>query len=59
MDNLGYLFAANVFVWGGIFYYLFRIKKHQQSLQNDLDLIKAFFQKESKIGGSCFTISVK
>ena len=48
MDNLGYLFAANVFVWGGIFYYLFRIKKRQQSLQNDLDLIKESFEKESK-----------
>ena len=48
MDNLGYLFAANVFVWGGIFYYLFCIKKHQKSLQNDLALIKESFEKESK-----------
>jgi len=48
MDNLAYLFAANVFVWGGIFYYLFRIKKHQKSLQSDLDLIKESFKKESK-----------
>ena len=48
MDNLGYLFAANVFVWGGIFYYLLRIKKHQKSLQNDLILIKESFEKESK-----------
>ena len=46
MDNLGYLFAANVFVWGGIFYYLFRIKKQQQSLQNDLDLLKEMYKKE-------------
>ena len=45
MDNLEYLFAANVFVWGGIFYYLFRIKRHQQSLQNDLDLIKEAVKK--------------
>ena len=48
MDNLGYLFAANVFVWGGIFYYLLRIKKHQKSLQNDLNLIKESLEKESK-----------
>ena len=48
MDNLGYLFAANVFVWGGIFYYLFRIKKHQQSLQNDLDVIKEAVEKGTK-----------
>ena len=48
MNNLGYLFAANVFVWGGIFYYLFRIKRHQQSLQNDLDLIKEVIGKGSK-----------
>ncbi len=45
MDNLEYLFAANVFVWGGIFYYLFRIKRYQQSLQNDLDLIKETVKK--------------
>jgi CcmD family protein len=45
MNNLEYLFAANVFVWGGIFYYLFQIKKYQQSLQNDLDLIKEAIKK--------------
>ena len=48
MDNLEYLFAANVFVWGGIFYYLFRIKRFQQSLQNDLDLIKEAVKKGSR-----------
>ena len=48
MNNLGYLFAANVFVWGGIFYSLFRIKKYQQSLQNDLDLIKEAVEKGSQ-----------
>ena len=45
MNNLEYLFAANVFVWGGIFYYLFRIKKYQQSLQDDLELIKEAIKK--------------
>ncbi|MBT4260756.1 MAG: CcmD family protein [Nitrospina sp.] len=48
MDNLEYLFVANVFVWGGIFYYLFRIKKYQQSLQNDLNLIKEAIKKGSQ-----------
>jgi CcmD family protein len=48
MDNLEYLFAANVFVWGGIFYYLLRIKKYQQSLQNDLNLIKVAIKKGSQ-----------
>ena len=48
MDNLEYLFAANVFVWGGIFYYLFRIKKYQQSLQSDLNLIKEAIKKGSQ-----------
>ena len=48
MDNLEYLFAANVFVWGGIFYCLFRIKRYQQSLQNDLDLIKEAVKKGSQ-----------
>lgn len=48
MNNLGYLFAANLFVWGGVFYYLFRIKKHQRSLQNDLELIKEAVEKGTK-----------
>jgi len=48
MVNLEYLFAANVFVWGGIVYYLFRIKRYQQSLQNDLDLIKEAVKKGSQ-----------
>jgi len=48
MDNLEYLFAANVFVWGGIFYYLFRIKRYQQSLQNVLDLINEAVKKGSQ-----------
>ena len=48
MNNLEYLFAANVFVWGGIFYYLLRIKKYQQSLQNDLNLIKVAIKKGSQ-----------
>jgi len=48
MDNLDYLFASNDLVWGGIFYYLFRIKRYQQSLQNDLDLIKEAVKKGSQ-----------
>ena len=48
MNNLEYLFVANVFVWGGIFYYLFLIKKYQRSLQNDLDLIKEAIKKGHK-----------
>ena len=48
MDNLEYLFAANAFVWGGIFYYLFRIKRYQKSLQNDLALIKEAVDKGSQ-----------
>ena len=48
MNNLEYLFAANVFMRGGIIYYLFRIKKYQQSLQNVLDLIKEAVEKGSQ-----------
>lgn len=40
MDNLGFLFAANLFVWLGVFIYLFRLMKSSQSLQKDLDLLK-------------------
>jgi len=48
MANLDYLFVANVFVWGGLFYYLFGIKRFQQSLQNDLDLLKEAVKKGSQ-----------
>ncbi|MDP7557719.1 MAG: CcmD family protein [Nitrospinaceae bacterium] len=48
MKFMEYLFAANVFVWGGIFYYLFHIKRHQRSLQNDLDNIKKAVDKGTK-----------
>lgn len=48
MDNLGFLFAANVFVWGGIIYYLFTLKKRSQSLRKDLDLLQDVIGKESE-----------
>lgn len=47
MGNLGYLFAANAFVWAGIFYYLFTLKKRNLSLERDLQLLKEVIEKES------------
>ncbi len=47
MDNLGYLFAANVFVWGGIFVYVFSLVRRSHFLQKDLDLLKESLKKES------------
>jgi len=47
MNNLGYLFAANLFVWGGVFIYLFRLMKQNQSLQKDLDLLRETLKKGS------------
>ncbi len=48
MDNLGYLFAANAFVWGGIFFYVATLKNRQQALRKDLELLKEIVDKESK-----------
>jgi len=47
MGNLGYLFAANVFVWGGVIAYVFSLVRRHHSLQKDLDLLKESLKKES------------
>lgn len=47
MKNLGYLFAVNVFVWGGIFVYVFSLIRRSNSLKKDLDLIKESLKKDS------------
>lgn len=46
MKNFGFLFAANAFVWGGIFLYVFSLMKRNQSLRKDLDLLKESLNKE-------------
>ena len=48
MNYLGYLFAANVFVWGAIISYLFRLMKKNNTLQRDLDLLKEALRKDSE-----------
>jgi len=45
MDHLGYLFAANAFVWGGVLFYLFTLRKRSQALEKDLDLLKQIVDK--------------
>lgn len=45
MDYLGYLFAANAFVWGGVLYYLLMLRKRSQALKKDLDLLKDILDK--------------
>ena len=40
MDNLGFLFAANVVVWGGIISYVYTIRKSNRALEKDLELLK-------------------
>ena len=47
MKNLGFLFAANLFVWGGIFVYVFSLVRRNHSLKRDLDLIKESLEKDS------------
>ncbi len=48
MKNLGFLFAANAVVWGGIFLYVFSLMKRNQSLRKDLDLLKESLSKEGE-----------
>ena len=45
MNQLGYLFAANAFVWAGIFLYVFRLMKRNRELRKDLELLKETFNK--------------
>jgi CcmD family protein len=46
MDNLGFLFAANAFIWGGIIYYVYTLKKRSRALEKDLELLKENLSKE-------------
>ena len=48
MDNFGFLFAANAFVWGGIIYYVFTLKQRSRNLEKDMELLKETINKESK-----------
>ncbi len=47
MDNFGFLFAANAFVWSGIIYYVFTLKQRNQALEKDLELLKEAIARES------------
>ena len=47
MDNLGFLFAANAFVWAGVIFYVFTLKKRNHCLERDLQLLKETVEKES------------
>ena len=46
MDNLNFLFAANVFVWGGIVFYVYTLKQRNRALEKDLNLLKEILSKE-------------
>ena len=48
MDNFGFLFAANTFVWIGIIYYIFTLKKRNRVLEKDVELLKEAIGKESR-----------
>ena len=48
MDNFGFLFAANAFVWGGIIYYVFTLKQRSRNLEKDIELLKETINKESQ-----------
>ncbi len=40
MDNLNFLFAANVVVWSGIVYYVYTLRQRSRALEKDLELLK-------------------
>ncbi|MBT5028393.1 MAG: CcmD family protein [Nitrospinaceae bacterium] len=46
MDNLGFLFAANAFVWGGIIFYVHTLKQRSRALEKDLEILKETLSKE-------------
>lgn len=46
MDNLGFLFMANAFVWGGIIYYVYTLKQRNRALEKDMALLKETLSKE-------------
>lgn len=48
MGNLEFLFAANVFVWGAIFFYVFRLTRSNNALKRDLDLLKESLKEARK-----------
>ena len=48
MNQMGYLFAANAFVWAGIFLYVFKLMRQNQSLKRDLDLLRKTLDKDIK-----------
>jgi CcmD family protein len=47
MGQLGYLFAANAFVWAGILIYIVSLMKRNQALRRDLELLKETLEKDS------------
>jgi len=48
MKNLGFLFAANLAIWGGIVFYVFTLMKRHRALRRDLDLLKETLDKENR-----------
>ena len=46
MENLNFLFGANVFVWGGIVFYVYTLKQRNRALEKDLNLLKETLGKE-------------
>jgi CcmD family protein len=48
MDNFGFLFTANAFVWGGIIYYVYTLKQRSRELEKDLELLKENLSREPR-----------
>jgi CcmD family protein len=48
MDNIGFLFAANLFVWAAIFFYVFTLIRRNDALKKDIELLKEVVRKETR-----------
>ncbi len=46
MENLGYLLAAFVIVWVGLFGYVFSLFQKQKQLRRDIELLKEMLKKK-------------
>ncbi|MFQ5481633.1 MAG: CcmD family protein [Nitrospinaceae bacterium] len=47
MNNLGFLFAANLCVWGGIVIYVLSLMRRNRALRRDLDVLKETLNPDS------------
>lgn len=48
MANLGYLIAAYILVWAGIFIYLFGLQRNQNRLRKELESLRKIMEERKR-----------